>query len=419
MTDEAVIINSEMHTDLTNAVMYDNPWPTFAKLRSAAPVSRTKTRMAQGKDAVIVTRYEDVVALYKDPRFSSDLLAQGKSGFVMRLLPKAVRLLGDSMVFKDDPDHRRLRRLVDGTFTPRMIAKLESSIEQITDDLIQNMAERALAGETIDLVRDYALPLPLTVISEMLGVPQNDRHQFHGWVSQFLDSADSTSSLSMFKTIPVAHKMMKLFERLVALRRREPDDRVITALITTSKEGNTLSDWEVLAMIFLLLLAGHETTTSLIGSGTLALIEQPEEKNKLLAEPKLIDTAVEELLRFTSPVTSGAARIALEDVQFGENFIPKGSYVMGMLSSANHDESVFDNPERLDLAREPNRHVAFGMGNHLCLGIWLARLEAKTAINALIQRFPNLQLAVPRSELQWKPSETLRGLRALPLNLNP
>jgi cytochrome P450 PksS len=221
----------------------------------------------------------------------------------------------------------------------------------------------------------------------------------------------------MLTMIPTAHKMMKLFERLVALRRREPDDRVISALVNPADGEQRLKNNEILAMIFLLLLAGHETTTSLIGSGALALVEHPDQKARLIENPELAESAVEEFLRYASPVTCGAARIALEDVELGGALIPRGAHVFGMLNSANHDERVFANPDQLDIGRQPNRHVAFGMGIHLCLGLWLARLEGKIAMRALVQRFPNMRLAVPRAELRWKPSESLRGLRSLPLHL--
>lgn len=414
MSDSAAAA-SDFRADLTDPVMYENPWPTFSRLRNAARVAPAKTKMA-GRGALVVTRYDDVVALYKDPRFSNNVVKHSGIGGLALFTPRIFRLLTDSMVFKDDPDHRRLRQLVDGTFTRRMIETLTGSIETVTARLIDDMAARAARGETIDLVRSFATPLPLTVISEMLGVPDADRDQFHHWVNQFLDAPDG-GAIQMLKMIPTAHRMMKLFERIVALRRREPDDRVITALVNLGEGDEKLGENEILAMIFLLLLAGHETTTSLIGSGVLALIEHPDQMARLRDDPSLIDSAVEELLRYTSPVTCGAARIALEDVELGGMVIPKGARVLGMLNSANHDERAFPNPEQLDLARQPNRHVAFGMGIHLCLGLWLARLEGQIALNALVQRFPDMRLAAARSELRWKPGESLRGLRRLPLRL--
>jgi cytochrome P450 PksS len=211
--------------------------------------------------------------------------------------------------------------------------------------------------------------------------------------------------------------MIGLLERLADDRRATPDDRLVTALVEANDNGEMLSDWEVTSMIFLLLLAGHDTTANLIGNGILALIDHPHELHRLRAEPELIDTAIEELLRFTTPVPCGAARIALEDVDVEGVRIPRGANVLGMIISANRDESVFDEPDRLDLGRDPNRHLAFAFGSHFCLGNQLARLEGRIALRSLVQRFENIELAVPREQLRYKPTPSLRGLRSLPLRL--
>jgi cytochrome P450 PksS len=380
--------------------MFSDPHPTFARLREAAPVSRVKSDLTPG-GAFLLTRYDDVVALHSDPRFSSDLLKHG-AGQWMRFMPRPLRLLTDSMVFKDDPQHKRLRALVNKAFTPNVIQRLAPDVERLSAALLERMAR----APVVDLVSEFALPLPLAVISEMLGVPERERTRFHGWVKQFLD-APIGGRLRALLALPTAYKLMGLFRDLAELRRREPDDRLITSLVRANEGEDRLSEHEILAMIFLLLLAGHETTANLIGNGVLALIEKPE----------LIDSAVEELLRFTSPVVSGAPRIALEDVELGGVTIAAGSHVLAMLSSANRDATKFADPDRLDIRRDPNRHLAFGMGIHFCLGTQLARLEAKLALGALIQRFPDLSLAVPRAELRWKATQSLRGLRALPLRL--
>ena len=211
--------------------------------------------------------------------------------------------------------------------------------------------------------------------------------------------------------------MLRLFERIADQRRDDPDDRLISALVRANDEGDQLSDQEVLAMIFLLLLAGHDTTANLIGSGTLALLDHPDQLARLRDQPELIDLAVEELLRFTSPVTCGAARIALEDVDVADGTIPKGAQVLGMIISANRDDTVFADADTLDVARDPNRHIAFAFGAHYCLGNQLARLEARIALIALIQRFDCIELAVPSAELRYKSTQSLRGLCSLPLVL--
>jgi cytochrome P450 PksS len=210
---------------------------------------------------------------------------------------------------------------------------------------------------------------------------------------------------------------MKLFDRLATERRTDPDDGLITALVRAQEDGDALDDNEVVAMIFLLLLAGHDTTANLIGSSLVTLLDHPEQLARLREEPELIEPAVEELLRFTTPVPCGAPRIATEDVEIGGTTVPKGASVLGMIISANRDESVFDRPDELDLGRHPNRHLTFAFGAHYCLGNQLARLEGRAAIRALVDRFPDMRLAVPKDELEYKPTQSLRGLRHLPLVL--
>jgi cytochrome P450 PksS len=218
--------------------------------------------------------------------------------------------------------------------------------------------------------------------------------------------------------MPASGRLFRLFERLVERRRREPDDHLISALIRASEDGDQLSDQDILSMIFLLLLAGHDTTASLLSSGVLALLQHPEEMERLRKSPELIDTAVEELLRYTSPVPCGAARIAREDVEIAGVSIPAGSQILGMILSANRDESVFRDPESLDVGREPNPHLALGFGAHYCLGNQLARLEARIALRELLARFERIELDVPVDALRYKPTQSLRGLCELPLRVH-
>jgi cytochrome P450 PksS len=317
------------------------------------------------------------------------------------------------MVFKDDPDHQRLRGLVNKAFTPKRVQQMADDIDAIVDELIRGMVGRP----TVDLVEELAIPLPLRVISQMLGVGAEDRERFHTWTKEFTDSTGASSPIAMLRAIPTGRRMMKMFDRLATERRTVADDGLITALVRAHEDDDRLGDNEVVAMIFLLLLAGHDTTANLIGSSILTLLQHPEQMARLREDPSLIDSAVEELLRFTTPVPCGAARIALEDVEIGGTTIPKGSNVLGMIISANRDETVFDRPDELDLGRRPNRHITFAFGAHYCLGNQLARLEGRAAIGALVQRFPNMRLAVPAEELRYKPTQSLRGLRRLPLQL--
>ena len=395
--------------------MMADPFPLYARLREEEPVARCKARRLIRGSAYMVTRYPDVMQVHTDKRFSSNPVENGSAAakLTSRLAPRMFRLLLDTMVYKDDPDHLRLRSLVNKAFTPRMIAIMETDVQQVVDMLIDQMA---LADGPVDLVDSLAIPLPLRVISAMLGVGEDDRETFHEMIGGFIHSTGSP--LQMLMAMPAGNRMVKLFERMAEERRRNPDDRMLTALVEANEAEDRLSDAEVVSMIFLLLLAGHDTTANLIGAGTLALLDNPDQLQRLRDHPELIDTAVEELLRFVSPVTNGAPRIALEDIEMHGQVIPKGSQTCGMIIAANRDKDVFPDAERLDLGRTPNKHIAFAFGSHYCLGNQLARLEARIAFRGLIERFDKIELAVRRDQVRFKLTPTLRGLKALPLHLS-
>ena len=401
-------------TDLADPVMFTDPYPRYAELRRSAPVSRAYSKQLMGGIGYMLTRHEHVLLLHNDMRFSSDPTSEGSS-FLMRHLPRMFRLLMSSMVYRDDPDHARLRRLVNKAFTPRMVQQMTAEIERIVTELLDKAEQRG--SETIDLVADVAVPLPLSVISTMLGVGDEDRNEFHVLTERFVARLGSGSAADAMRAVPTARKLYAVLERLAEQRRAQPDDGLISALLEASEDGDSLSPDEVMAMIFLLMLAGHDTTANLIGSSAVALIEHPEQAERLRAEPALIPTAVEELLRFTTPVPCGAARTLLDDVEVDGTTMAKGSKVLGMIISANRDESVFERPDDLDLGREPNRHLTFAFGKHFCLGNQLARLEGQIAIWELVRRFPAMRLAVPRDDLRYKPVQALRGFMNLPLHL--
>jgi len=403
-------------TDLADPVMFSDPYPRYEVLRRSAPVSRAFSKQLLGGTGYMLTRHEHVLLLHSDVRFSSDPTSTSQgSSFLMRHLPRMFRLLMSSMVYKDDPDHARLRRLVNKAFTPRMVQQMTGEIERIVTELFDKVEQRG--GEIIDLVGDVAVPLPLSVISTMLGVGDEDRNEFHVLMERFVVRLGSGSAADAMRAVPTARKLYAVLERLAEQRRAQPDDGLISALLAASEDGDSLSPDEVMAMIFLLMLAGHDTTANLIGSSAVALIEHPEQAERLRAEPALIPTAVEELLRFTTPVPCGAARTLLDDVEVDGTTMAKGSKVLGMIISANRDESVFERPDDLDLGREPNRHLTFAFGKHFCLGNQLARLEGQIAIGELVRRFPAMRLAVPRDDLRYKPVQALRGFRSLPLQL--
>jgi cytochrome P450 len=401
-------------TDLAEPVMFDDPFPRYAVLRQEAPVSRAYSKQMLNGSGFMLTRYEDVQLLHNDPRFSSNPSREG-STFLMRHLPRTFRLLLDTMVYKDDPDHARLRRLVNKAFTPTMVQQMRDEIERIVDDLMDRLERRR--SETVDLVHELALPLPLAVISAMLGVDAVDRDRFHVLMERFLIRLGSGNTADALRGIPSSRGIYKVLVRLADQRRAAPDDGMISALLAASEDGDRLNGDEAIAMIYLLMLAGHDTTANLIGSSAVALVEHPEQAARWRTDPSLAPSAVEELLRYTTPVPFGATRHLLEDVDVAGMTLPKGSKVLGMIISANRDESIFERPDELDLGREPNRHLSFAFGKHFCLGNQLARMEGQMAIGELVRRFPDMRLAVPRDQLRYKPSQPLRGFRNLPVRL--
>jgi cytochrome P450 PksS len=247
----------------------------------------------------------------------------------------------------------------------------------------------------------------------MLGVPREDRHAFHGWSNAVVSAGSSTWGL--LKAVPNAGALIRYLRRIIKKRRADPQDDLVSALARAEEAGDTLSEDELLAMVFLLLVAGHETTVNLIGNGTLALLEHPDQREKLRNAPQLIKPALEELLRFASPVETATERYAREDVTIAGVTIPRGEMVFAVIASANRDDRQFANPDALDITREPNKHLAFGLGPHFCLGAPLARLEGEIAISTLLRRAPDLRLAVPPERLRWRRGLLLRGLEALPV----
>lgn len=399
--------------DLGSSRHHADPYPTYAWLRTHAPVATG--RMPTFGRVWLVSRYEDVLKGLRHPALSSDPSKRrgGASRPPPRWLPGIVSRLQQSMVTIDDPDHRRLRDLVHVAFTPRVVEGMAQRIEEISAGLLDRMASK----QRVDLIADFALPLPLEVISNMLGVPQEERFRFHRWSARFLEIGSQTNPLAMLTQLPTGMRLMRFFERLIDERRREPKDDLISGLVRAEASGDRLSQQEVVAMILLLLLAGHETTVNLVASGVLALLEHPDQLERLRAQPDLMGTAVEEMLRYCNPVEHGNVRIALDDIEVAGHSIPKGSIVVLLLASANRDESIFDRPDAFDVARDPNRHLAFGFGIHYCLGAPLSRVEAQIAVRQLISRFPRMRLAIDPSQLRWRSAMAIRGLEQLPIHL--
>lgn len=382
----------------------------FARLRQAQPVA--KAQMNRWQSVYLINRYEDAAAALKDERIVKNpktVSASGR-GDGAPWMPKAFEPLMHNMLNMDDPDHRRLRNLVHKAFTPRMIMGLTGRIETIANDLL----DQAVAQGRVDLIQAFAMPLPVTVIAELIGIPAADRLRFRRWTTCIV--ADPTP-LHMLSTIPAVWQFMRYIRQLVAQRRRDPQDDLLTALIHAEDEGSQLSEDELVAMVFLLLVAGHETTVNLIGNGTFALLNNPEQLALLRNNPALAESAVEELLRYDSPVMTAEMGFAREEMTLHGVTIPKGATVLPALLSANRDETVFAQADQLDLTRSPNRHLAFGQGIHYCLGSPLARLEGKIAFTTLLARAPGLRLAVAPAQVEYRNIMILHGLKALPVIL--
>jgi cytochrome P450 PksS len=381
-----------------------NPYPFYDRLRRENPVIQVV--LPDGQTAWLITRYDDVINAFKDKRLSKDKLNSGQK---QPWVPAFFKPLDRNMLDVDDPDHARLRGLVHKAFTPRLIETLRETIEALTEELVL----AAKARGRMDLIVDLALPLPVAVISQMLGVPANDRHKFHGWSNAVVSS--QSSKFGALKAIPSVISFMRYIRKLIRLRRDHPQDDLTSALIQAEEAGDRLSENEMVAMIFLLLIAGHETTVNLIGNGMLALLTHADQMELLRGDLSLMPSAIEELLRFDGPLEMATERFTLEPIEFSGVTIPAGAMVYVVIASANRDEHQFEHADQLNITRANNRPLSFGQGTHYCLGAPLARLEAKIAITALLKHMPQLRLACPPAQIRWKPGLILRGVQALPL----
>lgn len=381
-----------------------NPYPYYQQLRSEVPVFRVKLSFWL-PPMWIVTRYEDVVGFLKDDRFSKNYMKKF-------WIPSSLRSMYRNLLTLDPPDHTRLRALVQRAFTPRLVEQMGEDIQEVTDALL----EKAAQGAQIDLIRDFAFPLPLTVMEDLLGIPTEDRPGFAPWAKRIAKAAASISITDQLLALHGASYFRTYLRALIDRRRDQPGDDLITALIRAEEEGDKLSQDEVLSMILLLLIAGYETTVHLISNGVLTLLQFPEERIRMQNNPELGESAIEEIMRYASPVQFSTPRVALEDVTIGSTTIPRDALAAAGLGSANHDESQFPDPERFDITRDPNRHLGFGLGSHFCLGAPLARLEGRIALTTLFRRFPNLHLTRPLQSLRWKESLAARGVEALPVS---
>ncbi|MCP1184694.1 cytochrome P450 [Paenibacillus sp. 1781tsa1] len=377
-----------------------NPYPVYEKLRKDEPVFRVM--FPHGEFGWIITRYEDAVQILKDPRFSKDV--------VRRYGAENQSIFSNNMLFSDPPDHKRLRGLVQKAFTPKLVANMRSHIQDIADDLLDNLPSQ----EKMNLIDDFAFPLPIIVISEILGVPAQDRDQFRIWSNTVID-ASTAESAELFEQH--SKEFTDYLTAWFAKVRQDPGTDLISQLVIAEESGQQLTEKELLGVVSLLIIAGHETTVNLIGNGILALLEHPEQRELLINQPELIHNAIEEMLRYNGPVEFSTSRWALEDIEFRGEHIAQGELVIVALDSANRDEQQFKDADIFDITREKSSHLAFGKGIHLCLGAPLARLEGEIAVSTLLNRFPNIQLQADVNELEWRPGMIVRGVKEIPVQL--
>ncbi|GAA2251237.1 cytochrome P450 [Kitasatospora cystarginea] len=380
-----------------------DPYPFYARMRRERPVYRSP----QG--IWYLTRYADVETALGDLRLSNDrdrmTRALGALDGNLKGLSRLTDRLGRVMTNTDPPDHARLRKLVNKAFTARRVEALRDGIQTIVDGLI----DRAVAqGPTMDLIEAVASPLPLAVVCELFGIPPEDRPKVKGW---FRRLGNLTEDIE--QSVLAVDQHEEYLTELIRRRRADPGEDLISALVTAQARGDRLTDAELLSTCFVLITAGDETTTHLIGNGTLALLRHPEQLARLREDPRLIRSAVEELSRYDTP-TQAIVRVVAEDVPIGGETLREGELVYLFLAATNRDPERFEDPDRLDLARPGNRHLSFGNGPHFCLGGPLAKLEAEVAIGTLVRRLPQLRLA-EEAALEWKPNPLQRRLSALPL----
>jgi cytochrome P450 len=393
-----------------NPELVASPFALFAQLRSMGAVVPLPFSWGLGRTWA-VTRMEEAVQVLKDhAHFTVDRRSLGDDdSFGDNPADMPTFMSSSSMLTVDEPDHRRLRGLVSKAFTPRYIAGLRPRVQEIADELL----DQVQAQGQMEIVKDYAFTLPINVISEMLGVPHADRDQIRAWshtlargVSPDMPNSGGIAHLRAFG---------EYIAQLVAEKRRHPDDDLVSQMIAIEEAGERLSEAELFSMIMLLIFAGHETTSNLIATGTLMLLDHPAQLASLKADLSLVPAAVEELLRFNGPSTMAVPRLSTADIELAGKPIKQGDILIPFLLSANRDESQFTDPEELDIARTLTRHLAFGQGIHTCLGAPLARLEGDIALTTLLRRMPNLRLSVPRESITWHFSMNSRSLAALPV----
>ena len=378
------MIDHSRPINLNSAEFNNDKFAWYEQIRENLPVHQAKVSIIK---VFTIARYDDCTSILKDPRVlrnRSTITGGGRFPFPM---PKAIKPIAESMIVEDDPNHRRLRELVRRAFRPQAIEVLETKIDQYSNELLDGLSLK----KEFDLQSDYALAIPMRMIGDMMGLSREAIPQFKEMFSILTKGFGGWRIFrTLFWDMP---DTVRFVRELIGQKRDHPGDDILTGLIEADAEGDRLTEDEIVAMVFLLIVGGYETTVHLITNGVLTLLENPEQLARLRDNPELINSAVEEILRHRGPVQSTKPGYAAEDIQLHGVTIPKGKPIMPLFGAANHDPRAFDNPQVFDIGRTPNRHLGFGHGNHFCLGAHLARAEARFGILNLLQRFPNLQLA--------------------------
>ncbi|PEF73084.1 cytochrome P450 [Bacillus pseudomycoides] len=396
-------------SQLSSPVFKQEAYDIYKELREYHPVYPLSS--GEQSQSWLITRYEDAISLLKDAKLMKNIenVFSNKEEVDVPISLENRELLRNHMLNSDPPDHNRLRSLAQKAFTPKMISQLEDQIQYIADTLLNKLEH----NNSINLVSDYAFPLPIMVISEMLGVPLEDQHKFKVWSQAIIDTPHTLEDMQ--KNNQKLGEFAEYIQHLVNKKREKPADDLISALIKAESEGTKLNASELYSTITLLIIAGHETTVNLITNMTLALLEHPVQLQKLRQNSDLIDLAIEEALRFYSPVELTTLRWTAETFTMHGQDIQSKDRIIISLASSNRDEKIFPNADIFDITRKNNRHIAFGHGSHFCLGASLARLEAKIAISSLLQRIPNIQMQRGREQVRWKENYLMRSLEELPL----
>ncbi|MFF7188269.1 cytochrome P450 [Streptomyces sp. NPDC008222] len=390
-----------------------DPYPVYARLRESAPVCPLSP--PHGVDTYLITRYDDAKTALTDPRISKDMYAAIDAYHT--IFGDSSVALDDNMLFSDPPKHTRLRRIVNSAFTPRRIESLRPRIQEITDELL----DRCSTDAPVDLLTSFAFPLPLIVICELIGIPEEERSDVQKWCAVVARTGFSKEDK---EKLAVAEGALRdYFVDLIARKRREATDDLLGALIRTQDEQGAMNDGELLSTLWVLLFAGHKTTAYLIGNAVFNLLTHRDQLREVLADPELLPNAIEEVIRYEGSVENATFRHALEDLTIRDTVIPKGTLVQIAVASANRDPEKFEAPDTFDVKRQglQSAHLGFGSGPHYCLGAPLARMEMRIALTTLFEKFPDIDLVAPAHEAEWLkvPFPAFRGLEKLPVVLDP